>query len=200
MTLLDSWMPASDAAARYSVHIHSPPAQVYATLLETDFSRPWLVRGLMGARLLPALLRSPTATWRRLARPDQRPHASLADLSHSDFVLLAEAPPREIVLGITGRFWTLAAEIVPTPAERFRDPLPAGLAQAAWNFEVTETADGSILATETRIRCADPATRRHFLRYWRLVTPGSGLIRRAILGQVRREARNHACALPDRSR
>jgi hypothetical protein len=44
------------------------------------------------------------------------------------------------------------------------------------------------LTTETRIRCADAATRRHFRRYWRLVGPGSGLIRHAILGQVRRES------------
>ncbi len=68
MTLLNSWMPAYAFAARYVARIAAPPAQVYATLLATDFSRPWLVRALMGVRLLPALLRSPSATWRRLIR------------------------------------------------------------------------------------------------------------------------------------
>ncbi len=188
MTLIDSWMPAYDVRARYAVRIGAPPARVYATLLATDFSRPWLVRGLMGVRLLPALFRSPRVTWRRLLRRFQKPHASLTDLAHSDFVLLEESPPREIVLGITGRFWALAAEVVPVPPERFREALPPGLAQAAWNFEVTGSPGGSELATETRIRCADPATRRHFRRYWRLVAPGSGLIRYAILRQVRQEA------------
>ncbi|MEO8634041.1 MAG: hypothetical protein ABI587_02080 [Gemmatimonadales bacterium] len=188
MTLLDAWMPMYDVSARYAVRIGAPPAQVYATLLATDFSRPWLVRGLMGARLLPALLRSPRATWRRMVRPEGIARASLVDLTHSDFVLLEAAPPQEIVLGITGRFWTLAAVIEPTPAERFREALPIGLAQAAWNFEVVATPDGAVLSTETRVRCADPATRRQFLRYWRLVAPGSGLIRHAILGQVQREA------------
>jgi hypothetical protein len=53
---------------------------------------------------------------------------------------------------------------------------------------VTAVGGGCALATETRIRCADPATLRAFRRYWRLVAPGSGLIRHAILGQVRREA------------
>ena len=186
--LLDSWMPSYDVAARYSIPIAASPAQVYAALMATDFSRPWVVRGLMGVRLIPALLRSPVTTWQRLFRPPGRARASLTNLEHSDFILLQELPPREIVMGITGRFWTLAAEIVRIPPERFRESLPVGLAQAAWNFEITETPDGAELGTETRVRCADPATSRKFRRYWRLVAPGSGLIRHALLGQVRQEA------------
>ena len=181
-------MPAYDVAARYTIDIDRPAPHVYATLLATDFSRPWLVRGLMGLRLLPKFLRAPRESWQRFRTAARSPRASLTDIAHSDFVLLEQAPPREIVLGITGRFWTLQADIVRIPPERFRDPVAAGLAQAAWNFEVTALGQGSRLATETRIRCADPATLRAFRRYWRLVAPGSGLIRRAILRQVRREA------------
>lgn len=188
MTLLDSWMPTCDVSARYAVRIDAPQTHVYATLLATDFSRPWLVRALMGVRLLPTFVSSPGPTWRRLMRPSRRGRASLTDFSHSEFVLLEEAPPQEIVLGITGRFWSLRAEILARTAAEFREDFPAGLAQAAWNFTVTAAAQGTDLATETRIRCADPATRRQFKRYWRLVAPGSGLIRHAILGQVRREA------------
>jgi len=181
-------MPACDVSARYRVRVGAPAAQVYAALLATDVSRPWLVRILMGIRLLPGLVRSPRATWRRLNRRDRPNRSSLRDLDQSDFILLEEAPPREIVMGITGRFWTLSAEIVRIPPERFRDALPIGLAQAAWNFEVTSVPGGAELSTETRIRCADDATRRQFRRYWRFVAPGSGLIRHAILNQVRREA------------
>jgi hypothetical protein len=193
MTLLDSWMPTHDVAARYTMHIRARPEQVYTTLLRSDFSRPWLVRALMGVRLLPRLLRSPGSTWRRLTGP-ARPHrASLTDLDGSDFILLEAAPPHEIVLGITGRFWKLAAETVRIPPENFRGPLAEGLAQAAWSFEVIPAPNGTELATETRVRCADIATRRTFRRYWRLVAPGSGLIRHAILDQIRREAtRAHA--------
>lgn len=188
MTLLDSWMPAYDVAAKYSVRISASPARVYEALLATDFRRLWLVRALMGVRLLPALLRAPSATWRRLSRPSSPSQASLTDLAHSDFVLLEESPPHEIVLGITGRFWKLTAEIVSIPPERFREALPAGLAQAAWNFAVTGASGGATLTTETRVRCADAATRRRFQLYWWLVAPGSGLIRHAILGRVRRKA------------
>jgi uncharacterized protein YndB with AHSA1/START domain len=68
MTLIDSWMPAYDVKARYAIRIPAPPAQVYATLLATDFSRPWLVRGLMGIRKLPSFFSSPGSAWRRLIR------------------------------------------------------------------------------------------------------------------------------------
>ena len=188
MSLLDSWLPAYDVSARYQVAIAAPPEQVYATLMTTDLGKPWMVRALMGLRLIPGLVRAPRATWQRMTKPRQSARASLSDLSHSDFVLLEQTPPWEIVLGITGRFWTLSPSIEPVPPSRFRDPIPTGLARAAWNFEVTEVKGGSRLATETRVRCADPATLRQFRRYWRFVAPGSGLIRHAILGQIRREA------------
>lgn len=186
-SLLDSWMPAYDVAARYEMAIEAPVARVYATLLATDLGRPWLVRGLMGIRMLPKVMAAPRTTWERMRRGSGRGR-SLSDVANSDFILLEEAPPREIVLGITGRFWKMNADIVRVPPERFRDPLPAGLAQAAWNFEVSERGGASQLATETRIRCADAATLRSFRRYWRVVAPGSGLIRYAIMTQVRREA------------
>jgi hypothetical protein len=186
--LLDSWMPSYDVSARYAISVAAPPSQVYAALMATDFSRPWVVRGLMGLRLFPALLRSPVGTWRRLNRPKGTDRGSLSNLEGSDFILLAQAPPREIVVGTTGRFWSLTAEFIRIPPERFREPLPAGVAQAGWNFEITETPKGAELATETRVRCADPETSRRFRRYWRLVAPGSGLIRHAILSQVRRES------------
>ncbi len=188
MTLLDSWMPTYDVSARYAVQIAASPTQVYSTLLVTDFGHSWLVRGLMGARLLPGLFRSPGPTWRRLVRPSNLLRPSLARIEHFGFVLLEASPPREIIFGITGRFWTLSAEIQRIAPDRFRDALSTGLAQAVWNFRVTEASGGAELSTETRVRCADVHTFRQFRRYWRLVAPGSGLIRHAILRQVRREA------------
>ena len=187
MTLLDGWMPAYAVSARYTISIDAPAEQVFAALMACDFRRSWVVRGLMGARLLPELLRAPAATWRAWKSRAAHPRPSLGD-PESDFVMLEQSPPREVVLGITGRFWTLAADRLRVPPERFRDEIPAGMAQAAWNFAIRERTHGCVLSTETRVRCADEATRRTFLRYWRIVAPGSGLIRHAILAQVKREA------------
>ena len=108
---------------------------------------------------------------------------------NADFVLLEEIPPFELVIGLTGRFWTLSGGLVPTDVATFREAPPAGFARAAWNFTVQPLDSGrSRLGTETRVRCADAATTRRFRTYWRVVAPGSGLIRWAILRQVRRRA------------
>ncbi|MCC6992673.1 MAG: hypothetical protein IT181_26955, partial [Acidobacteria bacterium] len=106
---------------------------------------------------------------------------------------LEELPPHELVLGLTGRFWTPSGGLVPSHPDTFRDDVPAGLARAAWNFHLTPIdARRTRLGTETRVCCGDAATARRFTRYWRLISPGSSAIRWAILGQVRRTAERAA--------
>jgi hypothetical protein len=63
-----------------------------------------------------------------------------------------------------------------------------GFAKAAVNFEVLPHGTGSLLLTETRIEGTDAAATRSFRRYWRLVYPGSSLIRVAWLRAIRRKA------------
>lgn len=72
-----------------------------------------------------------------------------------------------------------------------------GTAKAAWNFAVHPGTGGrSVLTTETRVLCADPATRRRFRTYWAVVGPFSGLIRREMLAAIRdtAEAASHTRA------
>ncbi len=191
-TLLDAWMPEYDTTATYATTVAAPAERVYQAILATDFGSHPLVAFLMGIRLLPGLLVAPRETLRRLREREERATRNLGSMVGEHFVLLEAAPPSEIVLGITGRFWTLAASLGATDPATFRDPPPAGQARAAWNFSVTPLAGGGCrLATETRVRCSDVATRRQFRRYWKLVAPGSGLIRIAILGQIRNAALSH---------
>jgi hypothetical protein len=57
------------------------------------------------------------------------------------------------------------------------------------NFLLTPQPDGSTLvSTDTRIHCADEASRRAFAWYWRAIRLGSGVIRHAMLGAVKRGA------------
>ena len=190
MTRLDSWLPAPDVSAIHSIDIGAPRARVYQTLKVTDFGANRLVAALMALRAIPALLTSPRATWKKLGHPSCRAQGvPAASLLGGAFTVLEDVADEEIVLGITGRFWTPTGTLTATDSKRFRDPLPPGLAQAAWNFQCRALSpDATRLVTETRVRCADAATRRSFLRYWRLIAPGSGLIRWAILRQVRRGA------------
>ncbi len=64
-----------------------------------------------------------------------------------------------------------------------------GCVKAAWNLRIDAAQAGaSTLSTETRIRYFGPAARRKFRRYWTLVGPFSGLIRRSLLRGVRHRA------------
>ena len=110
-------------------------------------------------------------------------------LVRGGFVRLAEVPSREIVFGVVGRFWKLIGN---TPITTVGDPESftsfeePGYAKAAMSFLVRAEGRGSRLITETRIQTTDAAAARSFSRYWRLVRPGSGLIRRSWLAAVRR--------------
>lgn len=114
------------------------------------------------------------------------------------FTLLDEAPGEEFVLGLMGRFWTPSGGVMAASADDFRRPPPAGLAQAAWNFRVTPSGDGTVLSTETRVRCSDEDTRRRFARYWTAIRLGSGLIRNSMLRHIRSEAERTATGLARR--
>lgn len=188
-TRLDAWMPRPLVTSRHAVTVDAPLADTYAALLDTDFSRHPLVVALMAARAVPALVVAPIATWRRAREARARTAGRLKTMLSADFALLEEAPPHELVLGLTGRFWTPSGGLVPSRPETFREPVPAGLARVAWNFHLTALdARRTTLSTETRVACGDPATARRFTWYWRLIKPGSAAIRWAILGLVKRTA------------
>ena len=182
VTLLDDIAPSYDVSSRHTIWIRASLAEVYAVARQADLGRPWLVRVLLGLRAIPAALATVVRS-RRLGR--NRTHEKA--VGRLAFTVIAEAAGEEFVLGIMGRFWTPRGGVVPTTAGEFRHPAPAGLAQAIWNFRVTASGAGTTLTTETRVRCGDPATRRNFTRYWRVVRFGSGLIRRSMLRHIRTE-------------
>lgn len=115
--------------------------------------------------------------------------ATLGDLTRGGFTLLGERPGEEVVLGTIGRFWRLRGALGPATRRGFAAGLPPGVARAAWQFQVTDAGGGkTALTTETRVQCADAATRRRFRLYWAVVGTASGWIRREILRAVRRQA------------
>jgi hypothetical protein len=186
-TLLDDILPIYDVASRHSIRIDATPGRVYQAIRTVDLGRPWLIRVLMGIRSAPAR----AAAMLRLGGSPARvgaPHKVVQGLA---FTVIAEAPDEELVLGLLGRFWTSSGGVIPAGPDRFRLPPPPGLAQAVWNLRVEPDGTGTRLSTETRVRCADAATRRHFLCYWRLVRLGSGLTRRSMLRLIRRTAESY---------
>ncbi len=101
------------------------------------------------------------------------------------FVLLASDPPRERVIGaIVAR---PPGPRVPLTSDMFLKPFPPGVTVAAMNFRVTpDGPNASIVSTETRVYANDPSSRRTFAAYWRLIYPGSAVIRRMWLRAIDR--------------
>jgi hypothetical protein len=179
-------MPSWDVRERHHVRVAASPEATYAALHTTDLASSPLARALLMLRALPGALRQGAAGVAALRASERRP-VTLADVEARGFRLLEERPPHELVIGLEGQFWRPTGNIcTPAPdAFRERGPTP-GTARAAWDFTVRAAADGTTaLATETRVQCADAATRRRFLPYWYLIRPGSGLIRLAMLRAVR---------------
>lgn len=184
--LIDEFLPRYDVVERHQLRIRASAVTTYAALLTTDFAVSGLLRALLALRALPAALRTGPAGWRALRARDATP-LTLATLEASGFTRLAATPPTELVLGLEGRFWTLAPERCAPLAAAFRTTAPApGTARAVWSFAFHAKGPAvTLVTTETRVLCADAAARRRFLPYWALVRPGSGLIRRAMLRRLR---------------
>lgn len=171
-SLLDAWLPTFDTAAAYFLDVPVPPDAAYQALRRADLGRSLIVKALFLIRGLGA----------------SRGPLTLDRMSREGFVLLEDDAPREIVLGVVGRFWTPSGGRVKIAPAAFREFAQSGCAKAVINFQATAHVGGTRLSTETRVQCLDERARRSFRRYWTVVGPFSGLIRRLMLRAVRREA------------
>jgi hypothetical protein len=200
--LLDELMPTFDVVERHSTLVRASPERVYAALRATDLGGSLVPVTLMALRRLPAaiitLVRSPRRMLAELrkgrtSRARRREGLRLADFERAGFRIVAERAPEELVIGLLGRFWTPRGGLCAMVSlDDFRTGPPEGLALAGWNFTVrSERAGLTMLATETRVWCSANA-RARFRAYWLIVRPGSGLIRRAMLRSIRREAESAA--------
>ncbi len=85
-----------------------------------------------------------------------------------------------------GRPWTLGGGL--RPAGDFVDFAEPGFAKMALAFRAVPEPEGARLETETRVFLTDAVARRRFARYWLVVRPFSGLVRRSWLAAARKRA------------
>jgi len=122
---------------------------------------------------------------RRGAPQEPRPVLDLMAEPGSGFLPLDTSDPGEIVYGMAGRPWTNEPPpSVTTPEEflAFREP---GQIRVAFNIRIVDEGSGVLrVSTETRTLGNDAEARRVFARYWRLIYPGSAIIRRVWLDAI----------------
>ena len=179
---IDEFLPLYDVSACYEVRISAPPSLVYEYLLRSDFNKPWLVRLLMTIR-----------TGRRPSR-NRVPGDLPERLEGTGFVIFDDVPGEELVIGVAGKFWRPdGGRCLDLAADDFAGFSRPGYAKVAWNFKLrTESPERTVLSTETRIKCFGRAALWKFRLYWSLVSPFSGLIRKAILKRVKVESESEA--------
>ena len=179
-TRLDEFMPVWQFNERHTIRIDAPPARVYEAIRNVRAGEISLFNTLTwirrGGRQLPESILNAGDT------------ASLLDVAtRSGFVYLADDAPKEVVIGTVVMHPPGAR--APLTQATFKTSLPPGYAIAAMNFAVApDGPNSSLVSTETRVFANSAVARRHFARYWRVIYPGSALIRLMWLRAVKRRA------------
>jgi hypothetical protein len=166
----------ADVSSAHAIDVAAAPADAIAALQK--------VRGgdLPVTRLLMAI-----RTLGRRGSGGDRP--VLQGLERIGARELSAAPDR-VEYGLISQPW----QITGGESVRFDSPQEfaafarPGFVRVQVDFWAEPLSGGSRLRTATRIRATDPESLRQFKRYWRVVGPGSGLIRREWLRAARRRA------------
>jgi hypothetical protein len=213
---LDDFVPRYQFHEHHEIFIHAAPERVWWAVKTVTAEEITFFRTL-------TWLRNPRRSWRPAEENILAPRADrpiLETALSSGFVLLAEEPNRELVVGTL-----VIAPRRPPPGTHFAAISGPGYAKAALNFHIepegsvpaapasssspspsspspaspsslSSTSPApppvptgwSLLSTETRVFATDAATRRRFAAYWRVIYPGSALIRIEWLRAIRRRA------------
>ncbi|HYH01104.1 MAG TPA: hypothetical protein VD837_18405 [Terriglobales bacterium] len=174
----DARMPQYHFSERHTIKVHAAPPEVLAALQQTTLADLAAMEVL--TRIRSAALGG-----------DLDLGASQKPLVDAGFLRL-DQDDREVVLAMAGRPWANAVPKLHDPAE-FESFNESGSVKIALNFRVEYLGNGwSSVITETRVLGIGTAGRRRMSPYWRLIVPGSGLIRRQWLSAIRERAEHRA--------
>ena len=125
----------------------------------------------------------------------QMPQGLVAQMKTLGWGVLAESAGHEVAMGAVTQPWRADPEFRAIPPEAFPAFRDSGCVKIAWTLRADPvTAATSIFRTETRALACGPEARSKFRMYWAFLSPGIILIRRAMLGPLRREAERRARA------
>jgi hypothetical protein len=160
VTVADA-LPEYDVRVVHSVPVDAPPERTVAAALAVTPREAPLLRLLFALRGLRAPASSPI--WGAMASEGFR--------AYDDTTVAAVGQPWRVLRGLR-RAGDFAS---------FDEP---GWARMAMDFR----AEDGRLVTETRVLLTDDASRRAFRRYWLVMRPFSGLVRRSWLAAAKRRA------------
>lgn len=177
-TLLDDIMPEYQFSERHSARIHARPEQVMQAVRESTFGDMKSLVTLLKIR--GAVLRiHDTGGFLQ----DKR---VLDAFSASGY--LSGGSEHEIVM-CGGANVRAKRRLEARTVQEFADDREQGGVKIAYDFKVEDAGGGwSTISAETRVVALDDFTRRGMGRYWRLIVPGSGLLRLQWLEGIKKRA------------
>jgi hypothetical protein len=157
---LDAFMPVWQFNERHGTHIAAPPNKVFEAIHAVTAD------DILFFRTLTAIRRGGRPLPPNILNPPKsKPILDVA--TSTNFRYLADDPPHELVVGTT---------------------VARGV-DATMNFLVTpDGSGGSNVSTETRVFAKTRRGARQFAVYWRIIHPGSDIIRRMWLRAIKRRA------------
>jgi hypothetical protein len=177
--LLDRFIPKFDVREYHETMVAAPAAITYEAAREMDIFESALVRAIFRGREVLMNARAPA----------RQPQPLLDETLSLGWGILAEEPGREIVVGAVTRPWEPNVRFQSLPPDEFAAFREPGYVKIAWTLTAIPLDESrSQFRTETRVATTDADARARFRRYWAVMAPGIGLIRRQTLGLVRRDA------------
>lgn len=177
-TLLGDIMPKYQFFERHSARIHARSELVMQAIRQSTFG---------DMKSLITLLKIRGAALRIHDSGDFLQDKRVLD-AFSESGYLSGGSEHEIVMfGV----WNARANRRPEvrTSQEFAAYREQGAVKMAYDFNVEDTGGGwSTISTETRVLALDELTRRGMGRYWRLIVPGSGLLRRQWLEGIKKRA------------
>jgi len=181
--LIDQFLPRYDFAIVHAQVFGVPPEVCLRAARNLDLFRHPAIKVLVDSWALPQ--RAGRRLTRRRDGGDHLPAATfrVEDMTRYGWELLGENPS-EIVVGQISRPWKAASgaagpPVAPAGFAAYNTP---GYAKVALSLRVDPRGTtSSILTMETRVALTDATCLRRFRRYWMVIGPFSGLIRRVAL-------------------
>jgi hypothetical protein len=179
---IDHFAPQFHFLEHHDIIVAAPPDRAYAAIKSVSADQIALFNVLTAIRRLGR--RGPDSI---LNAPNQEPILDVA--VRTGFLLLHEQVPREVVLGTVIVAPPGTRPSSPFTGDSFKALVQPGFAKATMNFLVTDLGNGfSRVDTETRVFATDAVALRRFTAYWRIIFPGSSILRTTWLKAVKNRA------------
>lgn len=160
----------------------------HARVVDADAERVWAA--LHTVRWRDLTVTAPLVVL-RLGPGGSRRDARMVD--HGPGAPVASRPPNTMTSAVVARPWKPVPQMGPVMADlaALRAFDEAGWLKFGMEWTLSPVAGGrTLVETTTLCEATDEVARRRFARYWAVIRPFSGLIRRDLLGVVDRLARS----------